>query len=146
MLLDLHWHFFGWRSGLFQHVTGEISIQILLLLEFFSGNSEKAVLSQNNLATISYSPSPIHCSHATYLSRLDIAYQSSWFDAAPCCPCHPCEYVFLYRPQAQTLFKTHFPQGHNTSCPMHHLGRTDKESFTGWIKLRRVTTKPDSYP
>ena len=117
MLLDSYWYFLVGDQGFFQHVTGEISIQILFLLKFFSGNSQKPVLSQNNLAILPYSPSPIHCSHPTYLTRLDTAYQSIQFDATPCYPCHPFEYVFLYRFQVQTLFKTHFPHGHTPHVP-----------------------------
>ena len=82
LLQDSNWNLCRWRWGL-HNMINKSSKPMLevrnITLRIFYGKTYKPLLSQNNLATLSYSLWRIHCSHFTYLTHLDTTYQSSQF-------------------------------------------------------------------
>ena len=68
---------------------GNFTKMINQLLEYFWINSSKTPLTLNNPTCLFYSPSPIHWSHVSHLTHLDIVYQSRQ------CACHHCSLLSL---------------------------------------------------
>ena len=98
---------------------------------------------KTTFAALFYSLSLIHCSHFTYLTHLDTAYQSSQFEFQHLslssllrfCLC----LVYQHRFHVHFLLTRHLPCGRSTSCPTHNLEGTINKPFIGLVGLRHVT-------
>ena len=101
---------------------------INLHLQKFIGKSQKPLLNQNNLSP-SLTFSLLQCSHITYLTHQDTAYQSSELDiiTSLCHVSYISEYIYLHIFRVNILLKRHLSRGHRISCPAQHLERTDSK-------------------
>ena len=96
---------------------------------------------KTTVGVLFYSLSPILCNHVTYLTHLDILYESSQFaDYSFCHPCCTFPCIYLHRFQVHILLMRHLPRDHNIPFPSHDLEQTINKPFIRLIGLIYVTT------